>query len=147
MRFATIADRPEIEALMNDPVERVWKSYDGAPRCDAGPYLEPPSFTLMCDEGCFPVMALGDGVYAVHANLRTECRGACAVGRSREATKFVFDNTDAHDLLAFVPETNPRARWVARQAGFKALRHVPSVWPVGGRMFGIDVLRLTKETP
>lgn len=141
MRFATAADRAFVDAVMNDPVLRVWKRHDRSPeRCDPEPYLTPPSFTVVCDDGCFPIHAEGDGCYAVHVDLLPACRGLAAVERSREAMEFIFDNTDARVLLAYVPAMNPRARWVSRQLGFEPITTIPNAWPVAGQLFDIHVL-------
>lgn len=132
MRIATPDDQPRIEAIVNDPLLRVWNSFDGAPLCDAAKYLAAPSFTLLGDEGCFLALCVDPGRYVIHTNLLPRCRGEAAVVASRDALAMAFLRTDAAELLTMVPATLPHARLLARRMGFRLLFERRAIWPAGG---------------
>jgi len=145
MRFATLADREQVEAVVNDPRLRLWNSFDGAPLCDARKYLTAPSFAVLGDEGCFLARCIDPGRYVIHTNLLPHCRGADAIQAAQEALALAFLRTDARELLTMCPATAPQAKWMARRMGFQHLFDRARVWPSGGVLQGMGFYSLSLD--
>lgn len=145
MRLATIADKPRIEEICNDPLIRVWTAFDGAPACNATRYLTEPSFSVLGDDGCFLAHNIDPTRYVIHTNLLPSCRGERAVEASKKALALAFLTTDASELLTMVPATIPHARLLARQMGFRYLFTRRAVWPALGEMHNMGFFSLTLD--
>lgn len=143
MRFATTADKERVEAIVNNPLLRVWNSFEGAPPCDAAKYLTAPSFTVLGDEGCFLALCIDPGRYVIHTNLLPHCRGADAVMAAFEALALAFIRTDAVELLTMCPATLPHAKMLARRMGFRHQFDRKALWPAGGERHDIGFYSLT----
>jgi len=143
MRLATIEDRAWIESVCNSPAIRVWVHCDGAGPCNALPYLTPPSFSIVGEEGCFLGQCLEPGRYAVHTNIMPGYRGSKAIRAAEEAIAIAFLSRDATELVTMVPHVIPHAKLVARAVGFhqRFTRH--RAWPVDGQLYSIDFLSLS----
>ncbi len=53
----------------------------------------------------------------VHVNMTEECRGKAAVESSKDAFKWIFDNTDTKTIYALIPETNKKVQVFAVSIG------------------------------
>lgn len=145
MRLATPADVQRIEEVCNHPLIRVWTACDGAPPCSGAQYVTAPSFSVIGEEGCFLAKHLDPGRYAIHTNLLPEHRGEFAVEAAKAALAVAFLQTDAMELVTFVPATIPHARLLARRMGFRFLFNRGSIWPVNGERYGMGFYSLTLD--
>lgn len=143
MRLATVDDVARIEEVCNHPLIRVWTAYDGAPPCSGAQFVTAPSFSVIGEEGCFLADSLEPGRYAIHTNLLPEFRGELAVKAAKNALAVAFLQSDATELVTYVPATIPHARLLARQMGFRLLFNRESIWPVNGERHGMGFYSLT----
>jgi hypothetical protein len=142
MRFATLADKQQIEDICNEPVNLVWSSFIGAPLFIADRYLTAPSRTILGDQGCFLFRWLDPGRYVVHANLLPACRGIEALEASLDALHMMFIQTDAMEILAMIPITTPQAKFVAKHLGFRYRLTRESLWPSDGELRDVEFYTL-----
>jgi len=143
MRLATPSDVQRIEDVCNHPLIRVWTACDGAPPCSGAQYVTAPSFSVVGDEGCFLAKHLDPGRYAIHTNLLPEFRGELAVQAAKSALAVAFLQTDATELVTFVPATIPHAKLLARRMGFRFLFNRAAIWPVNGERHGMEFYSLS----
>ena len=142
MRMATTADEALIERICNDPSVRA-AAADGAPPCVARPYLTPPSFCVVGDEGCFLAKHIESTRYVIHTNLLPSLRGARAVEASREALAIAFLQTDALELDTIVPGNIRHVDLFARQMGFRYQFSRADFWPQGGKLHDAAFFTMT----
>lgn len=143
MRLATISDKARIEEICNDPVIRVWTAFEGAPLCNATPYLTAPSFAVLGENGCFLAHNVEPARYIIHTNLLPNCRGERAVEASKQALAIAFLQTDATELLTGIPTVIPHARLLARRMGFQLLFNRQSIWPALGELHAMGFYAMT----
>jgi hypothetical protein len=141
MRVATLADRPRIEQICNDPRIRAWTAPDGAGLCSALKYLTPPNFSVVFDLGCWLAQYVDQGRYIIHTNILPEARNR-APALCAQALQLTFTHTDAEDLLTMVPQTIPHAKLMARRMGFHKAFERKAVWPVAGVKYDMEFYRL-----
>lgn len=132
MRIATREDIGRIEAICNLPEIRMWTACDGATPTTGAKWVTAPSFSVIGEEGCFLAKQLDPGRYAIHTNLLPEHRGLAGLKACREALAVAFLQTDALQLVTYVPATIPQAGVMARMAGFRHVFDRPKLWPVDG---------------
>ena len=138
MRFATMADKDEVEAICNNPLVRLWTSFSGKP-CDATRYLTEPNKTILFEHGCFLGVNLGDGRYDVHLNLLPNCRGQQAIEVTKAAVDMAFEQLNAQELIGQIPVSIPQSAWIAKKIGMKYRYTIDNMWPAGGVLHDVRV--------
>jgi hypothetical protein len=146
MRFATLADKPAVEAIVMDPRLMTWTAFDGADRnIDVSRFLS-GGFTVLGDEGCFLADKISDGRYVVHTNLLPDCRGLAAIRAAREAAKKAFIETDCTQLVSMVPDTIPHALLFAKSMGMRVDFVRKGLWPAEGRKWDVSFLSMSIDS-
>lgn len=128
MRVATIADKAEIEAMVNHPEVLPSITYDGMPPFDVTPYLTEPHIVLMMDGGCFLGAWNGMGRFEAHTIFLPGHRGINAVRQAALALEYVFIYTTCHEVDTKVPLFNDGAAQLANVLGFRLLFKRPDAW-------------------
>lgn len=142
MRVATLADKAEIEAMVNHPEVLPSITFDGMPAFDATPYLTEPNIALMMKGGCFLGAWNGMGRFEAHTIFLPEYRGQIAKLEAELALRYVFLHTDCHEVATKVPTSNKGAEHFARALGFRMLFVREFAWPVGPLAYHINYYQL-----
>jgi hypothetical protein len=145
MRFATIADKERIEEICNDPLVRLWQTFDGLQPYKADQYLRDPSRVIIGEGGVFSLLRIDPGRYVVHADLLPEHRGQAAINAGKMVLEMMFCETDCVEMLAVIPCAIPQSKMYARCQGFKYAFRRESMWPAGRGLHDVEFYRLTLE--
>jgi hypothetical protein len=103
-----------------------------ANHCDVKPWLlapdgeidlslvicNPSNYALWCDGGGFILVRHEAGIYEVHSLFEPEARGH-SIAAMRAGFEYMFERTDADEILTKVPDGNRAALAFAKKAGFR----------------------------
>lgn len=145
MRLATADDIPALEAICAHPDVVKWNRADGIVDSGVRKFVEHGSFSLLFAGGCFMCLKQCEGVYACHICLLPECRGGRALKVGGEILAFVFEKTDCHTLVAYVPGFNKKSIWYALKNGFRRVGALTAEWPYEGQKYAIHVFVLFRS--
>lgn len=121
-----------LNAILNDPSVHPHVAIYGG-KLDAS--------QLLADENNVAIMAagggslfhfIGDGRYVIHAQFVEGYRGKYALDVVRAGVKWLFENTEAKEIFAFIPITAPGSAVIARYVGFQYRGYKPNSWPIAG---------------
>jgi hypothetical protein len=113
---------------------------------DVSPLLEDPRNVFLVAEGGFvSFMWQAPGIYDVHLGFKKGRRGPYAARATRDATKWLFVNTDCMVIWAHVPETTRLIASFCKAMGGEREFYRPAVWPTEDGPVGMSFWRLTYE--
>jgi hypothetical protein len=138
-------DAQRLNVVLNHPEVFRWVSAPGVERFDfTSIAAEPRNVVLMNDHGGFVCVPQGEGVYEVHTQFLPEGRKG-ALRAAREATAYMFEQTDCVALSTYVPEGNKGAKRLTELMGFAHTGREGSWTYPDGTTVPIDRYLLTKE--
>lgn len=127
-RFATWADKAEVERICSHPEVRKWTHRTSAP-FDAGKWLQGRNMVVLGDGACFISPHLGGTHYGIHTNVLPEARGPKrTLTFATEALMLGFLGSDAETFLTQVPTSNYAAQWLVEQMGFRYTNTREKAW-------------------
>lgn len=84
-------------------------------------------------------------LYEVHTCLLPDAWGEKAIAAAKLLIKWVFENTNCKRLITNVPDNNPLAKRLAKQAGLKQFGINPDSFIKNGVLFDQIMLGVSKE--
>lgn len=107
--FNEVANNPDVRPWLQGP--------DGI--VDLAPVISnPANFALWCDGGGFILVRHEPGIYEVHSLFSPESRGH-SVAAMRAGFAYMFERTDADEIVTTVGDDNRAALAFAKMAGFR----------------------------
>jgi hypothetical protein len=134
---------PEIYAQMSDD------SCPPASALDMGALKSIPGFFLrvLLDgvaSGCWWLIWKGDTVEA-HTALLGECRGRKAITATKQAIRWVFENTGARAITSYAWSDSPAVRFFCRAVGMSETETKPWAATRGGKPVTITYYSIPRE--
>lgn len=110
-RLNEIVNHPEVRPWVADPSEGVLDLTAAARNRD--------NVLLMGEHGCCLCFKLMPGLYEVHTQILPEGRGRWALAFVKAGATWMFENTDAFEVVTRVPHGHPAARTLTVAAGMR----------------------------
>lgn len=138
------ADR--INFLINHPDIRPWVCGDFVGVLDATPLVNNREniFFTSTFGGC-GFIKLKPYIYELHSFALPEGRGSWVKENFKLVKDWMFENTDAMEILTICPRVNRMAIGAARMVGFKKYATIENSWSHEGKIYDVDAYVLYKE--
>lgn len=136
-------DATLINGILNHPSVLPWVVGDRKPPLDATPIVANVNHVVLaCEWGGFIFVRLMAGIYELHSCVLPIGRGRGTLEAGQEALDWMYEHTDAAEIVTRVPKGN-----IAASAAMKSLGIVPwfvtgPIWPLKGGKVPMDVYRL-----
>ena len=121
-----------LNAILNDPSVKPYVSMFAGTIDATALVKDTNNVTIMAAGGGCLFHNIGRGQYVVHAQFVEGRRGKYALSVCRQAVAWLFKNTAALEILAFIPVTAPHSAVIARYCGFEYRGLHPNAWPIPG---------------
>ncbi len=140
----TTADR--VNELINHESIRPWVAGSFKGILDATSLVKNKDniFFTSTHGGC-GFIKMRPGTYDLHTFVLPEGRGAWVKDNFINVRDWMFNNTDAVEIITMCPKNNRMAVGAARFCGFKKYSTAEKVWEQDGNIYDIDFYVLFKE--
>lgn len=136
-------DVGHVNHILNHPSVYPWIKGWHEGKFDISKWMNNDNVILAFEHGCSVFVKHQIGVYEWHVAVLPEGRGQQSLLWGRRALNWMFVNTDAVDILAQCPPTNPFVRIIIQQMGLKKEFVTRSLWPTKDGKVPVDVYSMS----
>ena len=135
----------KLNALINDPSVYPWVCGELSGYLDLTPIFNNKENVFFgLEHGGCGFIKLKPGIYDFHSFCLPAGRGRWAITSAKDCIRWMFENTDAQELITACPQNNRPAIGGARALGFKKHSTVKNSWKYEGEFFDADIYTMNK---
>jgi len=155
VRRMKCCDRAIVNSILRDKDVYPWISDDGSPHpsvFDVKHLLQEESDVVIVLgwwdskwKGIWTLHQRNAITYEAHIGILPEYRGLAGITATKEATKWMWDNTKCRKIIAFVPSCNDAARHFVSALGMSREGELSSSFMRDGTLFNEVIFGISKE--